>query len=224
MRTGIANDLHDDIGANLTRIAILSEVARRQPRLRDADPPMDRSLASIARIARESVAGMSDIVWAISPDRDNLGDLVRRMREHVEEVFAVRNVGVLFNPPAPGLLLKLDSTVRRDFYLIFKEAVNNAARHSGCSKIAVDFRADHTYLGFTMTDDGTGFDVTSAIDGNGLVSMRQRAQTAWHDARRGLARRVRHDGPADDCDRRRPAHQEAVHPGTARPAMTYLHG
>ena len=137
---------------------------------------MDRSLASIARIARESVAGMSDIVWAISPDRDNLGDLVRKMRAHVEEVFAVRNLGVVFNAPAAGQALKLDSTVRRDVYLIFKEAVNNAARHSGCSKIAVDFRADRTHLTLAVTDDGAGFDVASDSDGEGLSSMRQRAK------------------------------------------------
>jgi ligand-binding sensor domain-containing protein/signal transduction histidine kinase len=176
MRTGIASDLHDDIGANLTRIAILSEVARRQQPWRDADRPVDQSLASIARIARESVAGMSDIVWAISPEHDNLGDLVRKMREHVEEVFAVRNLGVVFNPPGGGLLLKLDSAVRRDCYLIFKEAVNNAARHSGCSKIAVDFRVDHSHLYLAVTDDGTGFDVTTDSDGHGLISMRQRAK------------------------------------------------
>ena len=176
MRTGIATDLHDDIGANLTKIAILSEVARRQELSRDADRPVDRSLASIARIARESVAGMSDIVWAISPARDNLGDLVRRMREHVEEVFAVRNLEVVFNAPTDGLALKLDSSVRRDVYLIFKEAVNNAARHSGCSKIAVDFRADRTYLSLAVTDDGAGFDLASDGDGQGLTSMRQRAK------------------------------------------------
>lgn len=176
MRTGIATDLHDDIGANLTRIAILSEVARRQQPFRDTDRRVDRSLASIARIARESVAGMSDIVWAISPDRDNLGDLVRKMREHVEEVFAVRNLGVVFNVPPAGLALKLDSTVRRDVYLIYKEAVNNAARHSGCSTIAVDFRADRTHLCLAVTDDGTGFEAASGSDGNGLISMRQRAK------------------------------------------------
>ncbi len=176
MRTDIATDLHDDIGANLTRIAILSEVARRQQPLREEEHPSNRSLASIARIARESVSGMSDIVWAISPDRDNLGDLVRKMREHVEEVFAVRNLGVEFNTPTTGLPLKLDSTARRDVYLIFKEAVNNAARHSGCSKIVVDFRADRTHLSLTVTDDGSGFEGSTDRDGHGLVSMRERAK------------------------------------------------
>jgi ligand-binding sensor domain-containing protein/signal transduction histidine kinase len=175
MRTDIANDLHDNIGANLTRIAILSEVARRQRPVRDDERRVDRSLASIASIARESVTGMSDIVWAISPTRDNLGDLVRKMREHVEEVFAARNLGVAFNPPAPGLLLKVDSTVRRDLYLIFKEAVNNAARHSNCSKIVVDLRANRTHLCLAVTDDGRGFDVGAGGDGNGLLSMHQRA-------------------------------------------------
>ena len=70
MRTRIATDLHDDIGANLTRIAVLSEVAQ-------AARPATASLASIARIARESVGSMSDIVWAINPKRESLVDLTR---------------------------------------------------------------------------------------------------------------------------------------------------
>ena len=66
--------------------------------------------------------------------------------------------------------------MRRDVYLIFKEAVNNAARHSGCSRIAVDFRAERTHLSLSVTDDGIGFDVASDSDGQGLFSMRQRAK------------------------------------------------
>ena len=66
--------------------------------------------------------------------------------------------------------------MRRDVYLIFKEAVNNAARHSGCSKITVDFHADRAHLRLAVTDNGTGFDVKSDSAGNGLISMRQRAK------------------------------------------------
>jgi len=98
MRTRIATDLHDDIGANLTRISILSEVAKQQfgnGKHESANP-----LSSIAEIARESVASMSDIVWAINPERDSLRDLTRKMRQHADEVFTLRNIDLQFNAPA----------------------------------------------------------------------------------------------------------------------------
>jgi hypothetical protein len=85
MRTRIATDLHDDIGANLTRISILSEVAKQQ--FRNGGHESQNPLTSIAEIARESVASMSDIVWAINPERDSLRDLTRKMRQHADEVF-----------------------------------------------------------------------------------------------------------------------------------------
>src|SRR5207244_198217 len=128
MRTRIATDLHDDIGANLTKIAILSEVVRQQSGNGDAE--RDRPLSSIARISRESVAAMGDIVWAINPQRDNLLDLVRRMRQHAEEVCLAQNINLIFHAPESENRLKLGVDIRRDIYLIFKEAVNNAVRHS----------------------------------------------------------------------------------------------
>ena len=84
VRTRIATDLHDDIGANLTRISLLSEVAKQK-----AANGNGQLLSSIADIARESVASMNDIVWAIAPEHDSLLDLTRRMRQHAEEIFAL---------------------------------------------------------------------------------------------------------------------------------------
>ena len=111
MRTRIATDLHDDIGANLTRIALLSEVAKRERsalETRDAvtqaetvEHDQDEGpLASIAVIARESVSSMSDIVWAINPARESLLDLIRRMRQHADQVFTSRDIELRFSGPA----------------------------------------------------------------------------------------------------------------------------
>ena len=107
MRTRIATDLHDDIGANLTRIALLSEVA-------NSGAQEDGPLASIARIARESVSSMSDIVWAINPKRESLLDLTRRMRQHADEVFAPARHRTAFTRPDADDTLKLGVDVRRD--------------------------------------------------------------------------------------------------------------
>lgn len=169
MRTRIATDLHDDIGANLTRISLLSEVAKQQ-----SENGNGKLLTSIADIARESVASMNDIVWAISPDHDSLLDLTRRMRQHAEEVFALRDVQLNFKAPATDL--KLSVGARRDVLLIFKEAVNNAARHSGCTKVEIDLLTNNATLFLRIKDDGKGFETDSDDQGQGLPSMKRRAR------------------------------------------------
>ena len=174
MRTRIATDLHDDIGADLTKIALLSEVARRQLGTKAERP--DSPLPSIARISRESVATMSDIVWAINPRRDSLRDLVSRMRQHAEEVFTLRGIGLNFDAPEDGQHLRLGVDVRRDLFLIFKEAVNNAARHSGCTRVEIELSAEGSSLCLRVSDDGVGFDPAAESEGHGLMSMQRRAE------------------------------------------------
>src|SRR5207253_3601430 len=166
MRTRIATDLHDDIGANLTRISILSEVAKQ--RFGNGDESRANPLEAIADIARESVTSMSDIVWAIDPERDSLRDLTRKMRQHADEVFTLRNIDLEFNAPDSVRNLKLGVDVRRDFLLIFKEAVNNAARHSQCSRVQIDFRAEGSVLLLAISDNGIGFDPSATGEGHGL--------------------------------------------------------
>jgi signal transduction histidine kinase/ligand-binding sensor domain-containing protein len=175
LRTRIATDLHDDIGANLTRIALLSEVAQRThdvTRGSGADAP----LASITRIARESVSSMSDIVWAINPKRESLLDLIRRMRQHADELFTLRGIQLRFTSPDTADSVRLGVDVRRDLLLIFKEAVNNAARHSRCSRVEIDLRVEGSRLVLAVVDDGVGFDASMESEGQGMTSMQRRAQ------------------------------------------------
>ena len=174
VRTRIAHDLHDDIGANLTRISILSEVAKQQQS--NGAPPPGELLDSIAEISRESVAAMNDIVWAINPEHDSLLDLTSRMRRHAEEVFTTRDIRLNFEAPSDTEQLKLDVETRRDLYLIFKEAVNNAARHAACSAVNIRVQASATHIQLNIVDDGKGFDPTALAEGNGLLSMHNRAQ------------------------------------------------
>jgi len=173
VRTRIAADLHDDIGANLTRIAILSEVAHS--RLHDDKTSLQNPLSSIAQISRESVASMGDIVWAINPKRDHLIDLVQRMRRFAGEVFTGRKIEFEFRAPELEDGLKLGADVRRDVFLIFKEAVNNAARHSGCSHVDIELLVERSSILLTVRDDGRGFEIEAPSEGNGLVSMKRRA-------------------------------------------------
>ncbi|MGH9824184.1 MAG: sensor histidine kinase, partial [Blastocatellia bacterium] len=174
VRARISGDLHDDIGANLSRIAILSEVAHQQ--MTGERGLADSSLSSIADISRESVASMRDIVWAVNPNRDRLFDLTQRMRGFASDVFAIRDIAFQFEVPGHDVGSKLRLDIRRDVFLIFKEAVNNAVRHSGCSNARVHVSVEYGWLKVELNDNGIGIDPDSAGEGQGLSSMRRRAE------------------------------------------------
>jgi len=173
VRAHIADDLHDDIGANLTKISILSEVAKREQGSDNGDAS---PLGSIARISRESVTALSDIVWAVNPQRDSLRDVIRRMRLHAEETCDPRDISLEFRTPDVETAMKLGADTRRDLYLIFKEAVTNAARHSGCTKMQVVLAQERRALSLTVRDNGRGFEPSDVQDGNGVISMQRRAR------------------------------------------------
>lgn len=173
LRTRIATDLHDDIGANLTRISMLSEVAKQNLGENGSE---NTPLMSISRIARESVGSMSDIVWAIDPERDTLLDLTRKMRLHADELFTLRDIELHFKAPDVKDSLRLGVDVRRGLLLIFKEAVNNAARHSGCTQVDINLQLQPSELLLEITDNGRGFDQSIEREGHGLRSMQRRAK------------------------------------------------
>jgi signal transduction histidine kinase/ligand-binding sensor domain-containing protein len=173
IRTRIATDLHDDIGASLSQIAILSEVAR-QPS--GGQAPSDRPLSEIAGISRELVDSMSDIVWAINPEHDRLSNLAHRMRRFATDLLGGQKIALRFHSSVAEDDPRLDANVRRQVYLIFKEAVHNAARHSGARAVEVELDAVADGLRLRVTDDGRGFDSAAEHDGHGLSSMRRRSR------------------------------------------------
>jgi signal transduction histidine kinase len=173
VRTRIATDLHDDIGSTLSQIAILSEVAQR--RTNGQSPEVTGPLADIASISREVVESMSDIVWTIDPERDQLRDLSRRMRRFATDVLTSRDIQLRFE--AAGYEdIQLDPDVQRQFLLVLKEAVHNIVRHSGCTEAEIVFRVEQGSLRLRVWDNGNGLNPETADRGQGLRSMRQRAE------------------------------------------------
>jgi signal transduction histidine kinase len=173
VRTRIATDLHDDIGSNLSRIAMLSEVMRQQ---KGDNASINERLSLIAGISRETVDSMSDIVWAVNPAKDRLSDLSQRMRRVAGDLFAARNIELRFSAPDAETDVRLGADVRREVFLIFKEAVNNMLRHSQCTEANIEFRINRGVLLLRLSDNGKGFSPNGAGDGNGLSSMRLRAE------------------------------------------------
>ena len=172
IRARIATDLHDDIGSTLSQISILSEVASR-----DIDEPKSiDSLQEIAGLSRQSMEAMSDIVWAIDPEQDRVEQLAHRMRRFASDLSTGDGVRVNFQGPTEETGLDLDAEMRRQVFLIFKESLHNALRHSGCKNLYVDFHAGDGRMVLTVKDDGRGFDSAKVMPGLGLVSMEQRAR------------------------------------------------
>jgi ligand-binding sensor domain-containing protein/two-component sensor histidine kinase len=174
IRTRIATELHDDIGSNLSRIALLSEVVRRQ--VRENDPQVNERLSLIAGVSRESVDSMSDIVWAINPEKDHLRDLTQRIRRVAGDTLSACNVEFRFRAQDVDHNIRLDVDTRREIFLIFKESLNNIVRHATCTEADVEFRFERGSLVLRMSDNGRGFDAEQSAEGNGLASMRQRAR------------------------------------------------
>jgi ligand-binding sensor domain-containing protein len=164
LRTHIATDLHDDIGASLTQISLLSEVGQR-----DASRNV---LAEIAQISRDLGREMADIVWAVSPRHDRFDALAYRMRRFAED--ALPDGQVAFDAAGLPGDLSLAIEYRRPLFLVFKEAVNNVARHSGATRLTVRLAVTDGVLRMVVEDNGSGFDPAGEDAGEGLNSIQRR--------------------------------------------------
>ncbi|HMT07047.1 MAG TPA: ATP-binding protein [Pyrinomonadaceae bacterium] len=188
VRTRIATDLHDDIGSSLTQIAVLSEVARNQAAVLESEG-ITTKLESIKGVSRELVESMSDVVWAINPNKDNLSDLVQRMRRFGSDYCAARDIRFELDAPPSEDMIPLGANVRREVFAIFKEAVNNSVKYSECKNVRADFRIENDNLLLNIADDGQGFDTETTLSsdfspekgGNGLVNMRRRVSELGGD-------------------------------------------
>jgi signal transduction histidine kinase/ligand-binding sensor domain-containing protein len=176
VRARIATDLHDDIGASLTQIAVLSEVA--QTKAMAGNGAALEPLTRISDVSNQLVGTMSDIVWSINPAKDHLSDLTQRMRRFASDLLSPRNVGFSFVTPEASNEIVVSSNTRREVFLIFKESINNIVKHSSANNVRLELAIDGDELLFRITDDGSGFlegENDSSIGGNGIASMRRRA-------------------------------------------------
>jgi len=191
VRSGIATDLHDDIGSGLTRIAILADVASRQTasleveenrsgKVSEPVPGDDFSASSIVKKigvhARELVDSMSDVVWSIDPKNFTVADLLARLRSFAYEMCEAKGIVLLFEVDNNISDLRLDPGIMRTLLLITKEGLNNSVKYSGCRTIHVRIDAAPREVRLLLSDDGTGFSYGTDSQGHGLVNMRSRAE------------------------------------------------
>ncbi len=170
LRNKIASDLHDDVGSTLSSISIFSEMAKEQS---SEVTPM---LEQIGDSSRKMLDAMADIVWTINSDNDNFERIILRMKSFAYELLGAKKIDFEFDADENVSNLKLPMDVRKNLYLIFKEATNNMVKYADASKASFSVSGNKGKLTMFIRDNGKGFDVNKDTQGNGLKNMNKRAQ------------------------------------------------
>ena len=169
LQTRLARDLHDEIGASLSELAIQSDLARQQHQ-RQLDP--GPRLAEIATAARDTLDHMRDVIWLLTPKAGTWRDLSHRLDSVANRLLngIDHEVHVAGEPPEG----RPTPQWARDSVALMKEAITNARRHADAGRISVDI--DWTDgLVLTVADDGHGFNPETVAGGHGLENLRERA-------------------------------------------------
>jgi signal transduction histidine kinase/ligand-binding sensor domain-containing protein len=174
LRNRIARDLHDEVGSSVSTIAIYSRIVQDQMDNQSFDSkPL---LAKINDFATEILDSMNDIVWNINTRNDAFEHIISRMREHATHLLEARGHQLHFSFDEHILQSKLDMERRREFYLIYKEALNNVVKYAEAQNVWISLLLSGNLITLKIRDDGKGFDPdTVKKKGNGLSNMQHRA-------------------------------------------------
>jgi ligand-binding sensor domain-containing protein len=170
-RTRISRDMHDEIGSNLSEIAILSELAKKNP------GKAEHHIQGISELTSEVIDNVSEIVWAMNPQNDELDNLIAHTRRYAVKYLGLANINCRFVSPDDLPSYTLSAEFRRNIFLIVKEVLHNIVKHSCAPEVlfAVNF-SDHN-LEMKIEDNGKGFSLEkSRTSGNGLSNMKKRIE------------------------------------------------
>ncbi|MCK9424462.1 MAG: histidine kinase [Ignavibacteriaceae bacterium] len=170
IRLNIANDLHDEIGSNLSSISVDSQMLLRSSSLDETE----QELASfISKTAKETVETMRDIIWFINPKNDFDTDMIIKMRETAAKLLV--GVSWTFQVPSEVKLEKFNLEVRRNIFLIYKEVLHNIVRHANSQTCFIELGGAANSIYLIIKDEGVGFDERTVHENNGLRSIKRRA-------------------------------------------------
>lgn len=178
-RARIAKDIHDDLGAGLTHIALLSELARR-----DTPQELPNHVAQISDMARELTRNMDEIVWAVDPQNDTLDSLVTYVSKFAQEYLSVAQVRCRLDVPPELPPYVLPAEVRHNLFLAIKEALNNVVKHAHATEVWMRLVVRPMAFTVVIADNGrglnaaksaaNGFDKGRISSGHGLANMNKR--------------------------------------------------
>ncbi len=173
-RARIAKDIHDDVGANLTQIALLGDLARQDV---EAPDKLAARLAKVSDTARQAVKSLDEIVWAVNPRNDTLAHLVDYTGQFALDYLRVAGIRCRLDLPDQTPEREISTDVRHNLFLVVKEALNNIVKHARATEVWLRVSAAETGLRIAVEDNGCGFSGPPADAGaDGLRNMRQRIQ------------------------------------------------
>lgn len=171
LRSKIARDLHDEMGSTLTSINIISKVAMQQS---GDDEKISQHLEKIKDNSSRMMESMSDMVWAINPSNDTFEKVALRMKEFAAELLEPAGINYFFREEGQMEKAVLNPEQRKDIYLIFKEALNNAVKYSSASEIDILLKKENGFVIMKVMDNGKGFDKANYKSGNGIKNIQIR--------------------------------------------------
>lgn len=166
--------MHDDLGSGLTKIAIMSEVVKKQIH----DPEKARQqLENISESSRELVDNLQDIIWVLNPKNDTLESLAAYIREYGLKFFEPFEIDIHFDYPRAFDNTRLSEETRRNLFLAVKESFNNIAKHAWCNNVYITISNRDNLVRLEIRDDGKGFETTQVRKfGNGLFNIKTRIE------------------------------------------------
>ncbi len=174
-RSRISVELHDEVGSTLTAINLLSHSAIRNLD-QESKNPIHEKIEKIRDNTQNVMENISDIVWSMNPENENFLQMKIRMTDFAANVLENNNIQYTFDAANELNDIKLNAEKRRDFYLIFKEAVNNLSKYSKADVAEISIQKVDNFIKMKIQDNGIGFDENIVKQGNGLRNMKKRAE------------------------------------------------
>jgi ligand-binding sensor domain-containing protein len=177
VRARISRDLHDDMGSTLQSISVMSEIARMKSQANNTQESIP-FIEKIGSASREMVEKMNDIVWAVNPANDHFENIILHMRAFGGELLAGKDIALHFKADSGLNNIRLSMEKRKSFFLVYKEALNNAYKYSDAKNVNVEITKTNHTLKLVVEDDGAGFNMNEhrlKTGGNGLKNIYTRA-------------------------------------------------
>lgn len=174
IRVRISADIHDDIGAGLTRIALAGDLAAMQL---PEDDAQKKRVAGMAASARSLSQSLKEVVWSVKPEYDRYDLMARYFRDYCSEFFEHSSIRLSFSAGSDLPKITVSPEVRRNLFLVLKEALNNVAKHSGAQNVSVMLKLHDDQLSMVIRDDGKGCPLPdeTTMNSSGLSNMKRRA-------------------------------------------------
>ena len=185
LRNRIAADLHDEVGATLSSIAISTRLVEKK--FGAQAPEMISILQQIKTDSEDTIQSIRDTVWTLNPNNDSVEQLFEKMRSLAFQLLTPQDISLDFNNQLSATeinRLTMSMEQRQNLYLIFKEALNNILKHAEATKVTVELRmTEENELRLFIADNGRGFDTSQGYEGNGLKNFKKRALESFMEVK-----------------------------------------